>query len=64
MIPLYYNKEGPSLLGVLSDGYRKAGLDGAKLLCRVRAKRDQEVLKESGQNRKLETTLGKGSTER
>lgn len=42
----------------------KARLEGATFICIVKAKRNQEALKEADQYRKLETTLGKGSIER
>lgn len=56
---LYHHKEGPSLLAILIDGYGKARLrlDGAKLLCLVKAKGNQEALKEAHHYGKLETTL-------
>lgn len=60
----YHHKEGPSLLAIVSDGYGKARLDGAKLLCLVKAKGNQEALKEAHHYGKLETTLSKGSIER
>lgn len=50
----------PLLLAILSDGYGKARLDGAQLLCIVKAKRDAEALKEAHLRGNQRTHWGKG----